>query len=83
MYVLIKVEPFTMPSRFPALAENPDDTYVLQLEGVHESHCNPSLDWSRYLAPNVPVPLDRKIHDRSVLTSQLTRPLFITYSTGR
>ena len=80
MYVLIKVEPFTQPSRFPAIAENPDATYVLQLEGVQESHCNPSLDWSRHLPHNVP--LDRKTHDRFVLTFQLTSPLFITHPTG-
>ena len=80
MHILIKVEPFTQPSRFPALAENPDDTYVLFLDGVLPSHCNPTLEWSRHLAPN-PL-LDRQSHDRFVLTFQLTISMFITYSTG-
>ena len=75
----LKVEPFTQPSRFPALAENPDDTYVLLVDGAHESHYNPSLDWSRNLPSNVP--LDRPTHDRFMLTFQLTSPMLITYFT--
>jgi Fungal specific transcription factor domain len=70
--LLIKVEPFTQPSRFPAL---PDDTYVLLVDGVPSSSYNPAFDWSRHLAPNVP--LDRPTHDKFVLTLQLTSP--ITY----
>lgn len=80
MHILIKVEPFTQPSRFPALAENPDDTYVLLVDGVQPSHCNPTLDWSRHLPSNVL--LDRPSHDKFVLTFQLTSPVFIIYSTG-
>jgi hypothetical protein len=82
MYVLIKVEPFTQPPRFPALAENPNDTYVLSVDGVQPetSHYNPALDWSRYLPSDIP--LDRPTHDKFVLTFQLTSLMFITYSTG-
>lgn len=53
-----------VPSRFPAIVENPDDTYVLLLDGVNESHYNPDLDWSRHL-PNA-VPLDRRMHDEAL-----------------
>jgi hypothetical protein len=80
MYVLIKVEPFTQPSRFPALAENLNDTYVLSVDGVQTSHYNPALDWSRHLPSDIP--LDRPTHDKFVLTLQLTSPMFITYPTG-
>lgn len=51
-----------IPSRFPAIVEDPDDTYVLLLEGADETHYNPDLDWSRYL-PSA-VPLDRRGHDK-------------------
>ena len=80
MHILIKVQPFTQPSRFPALAANPDDTYVLSVDGALPSHCDPNLDWSRHLPSNPQ--LDRPTHDRFVLTFQLTIPMFITYSTG-
>ena len=80
MYVLIKVERFTQPSRFPALAKNPDETYVLCLDGIQSSHYNPSLEWNRYLPHDVP--LDRPTHDKFVLTLQLTSLVFIDYSTG-
>ncbi|KAJ2928460.1 hypothetical protein H1R20_g8634, partial [Candolleomyces eurysporus] len=73
-----------VPSRFPAIMENPDETYVLLLDGVDESHYNPDLDWARYL-PNA-VPLDRRGHDKALdllfkfLTSWCLRvvpPLFL------
>ncbi|EDR10444.1 uncharacterized protein LACBIDRAFT_325474 [Laccaria bicolor S238N-H82] len=50
------------PSRFPAIAENPDATYVLLVDGVDDSHYNPNFDWSRHLPSNVP--LDRRSHDK-------------------
>ena len=81
--VMMMVEPFTQHSRFPALAENPDDTYVLLVDGVQSSdssHYNPTLDWSRHLPSNVP--LDRPSHDKFVLIFQLTILMLITYSTG-
>ena len=81
VYILIKVEPFTQPSRFPAVAENPYETYVLMVDGAQQSHFNPSLDWSRHL-PSSNVPLDRPTHDRFVLIFQLTSSIFITYCTG-
>ena len=77
IYIFIKVEAFTQPSRFPAVAENPDDTYVLLVDGVDLSHYNPSLDWSRHLPSTGNVRLDRRTHDRFVLTFRLTSPLFI------
>lgn len=78
MYVTYKVEPFALPSRFPALAENPDDTYVLLVDGVQSSHYNPAFDWSRHLPPNAQ--LDRPSHDRSVLTLPLVGTTLMTYS---
>lgn len=50
------------PSRFPALAQNPDATYVLLTDGVPDDHYNPDFDWSRHL-PSI-VPLDRRSHDK-------------------
>lgn len=52
------------PSRFPAIAENPDATYVLLVDGVDDSHYNPNFDWSRHLPSNVP--LDRRSHDKAL-----------------
>ena len=77
MHILIKVEPFTQPSRFPALAENPDDTYVLLVDGVQSNHYNPTLDWSRHLPSSVP--LDRPSHDKFVFSFQLTTPPRVHY----
>ena len=51
-----------VPSRFPALAKNPDATYVLLTDGVPDDHYNPDFDWSRHL-PSV-VPLNRRSHDK-------------------
>ncbi|EAU83894.2 hypothetical protein CC1G_11988 [Coprinopsis cinerea okayama7 len=53
-----------VPSRFPAIMENPKDTYVLLVEGVDRSCYNPNFDWARYL-PSV-VPLDRMQHDKAL-----------------
>ena len=80
IYILVKVEPFTQPSRFPAVAENSDLTYVLVVDGIQPSLHNPALDWSRHLPRDFP--LDRPTHDRFVLTFQLTSPKFIIYCTG-
>jgi len=55
-----------IPSRFPAIVENPDATYVL-LTGDDDRHYNPDLDWSRYLP--TAVPLDRRSHDKCVFIS--------------
>ncbi|KAF8802030.1 hypothetical protein BYT27DRAFT_6777102 [Phlegmacium glaucopus] len=55
---------FTPPSRFPALAADPDGTYVLLVEGADPSHYNPAFDWSRHL-PSA-VPLDRRSHDKAL-----------------
>jgi hypothetical protein len=54
--------PPTLPSRFPALASNPDATYVLLVDGVNDEYCNPAFDWSRHLS--AAVPLDRRSHDK-------------------
>ncbi|KDR76970.1 hypothetical protein GALMADRAFT_95630 [Galerina marginata CBS 339.88] len=51
-------------SRFPALADNPDATYVLLVDGVPDEHCNPAFDWSRHLPQAVP--LDRRSHDKAL-----------------
>ncbi|PPQ76231.1 hypothetical protein CVT26_008583 [Gymnopilus dilepis] len=59
-----QVEPPTQPSRFPALAANPDATYVLLVDGVSEDNGNPGFDWSRNL-PKI-ADLDRKSHDRAL-----------------
>lgn len=78
--LLIKIEPFG--TRF---TEDPDKTYVLFVDGVHPSHRNPNFEWSRYLPSNIPSdrPLDRRSHDRLVITMQLRSSIFMTYSTGR
>ena len=52
------------PSRFPAIAENLDATYVLLVDDVDDSHFNPNFDWSRHLPSNGP--LDRRSHDKFV-----------------
>lgn len=62
-------------SRFPAIAEDPEASYVLLVDGVDTGHYNADFDWSRHL-PAV-VPLDRKAHDRSVFH---TRPKVRKYS---
>ncbi|PPQ92012.1 hypothetical protein CVT25_004869 [Psilocybe cyanescens] len=54
----------SQPSRFPALAENPDATYVLVVDGVNDDFCNPDFDWSRHLP--TAVPLDRRSHDKAL-----------------
>ncbi len=56
-----KNEP-TQPSRFPAIAQNPEARYVLLVDNSTEEHFNPDFDWSRYL-PDA-VPLDRRSHDK-------------------
>ncbi|EDR01153.1 uncharacterized protein LACBIDRAFT_312485 [Laccaria bicolor S238N-H82] len=56
--------PVEGPSRFPAIAENPDATYILLADGVDDSHYNPNFDWSRHLPSNVL--LDRRSHDKAL-----------------
>jgi hypothetical protein len=51
-----------LTSRFPSLAENPQATYVLLVDGVSDDLCNPDFDWSRHL-PSA-VPLTRRSHDK-------------------
>ncbi|KJA23958.1 hypothetical protein HYPSUDRAFT_39482 [Hypholoma sublateritium FD-334 SS-4] len=60
----IELPRVTPPSRFPALAQNPDATYVLLTDGVPDDHYNPDFDWSRHL-PSI-VPLDRRSHDKAL-----------------
>ncbi|KAF7366737.1 Zn(2)-C6 fungal-type domain-containing protein [Mycena sanguinolenta] len=48
--------------RIPEVVQNPDATYVLQLDGVDISQTHPDIDWSRHLPPEVA--LDRREHDR-------------------
>ncbi|KAJ6463948.1 fungal-specific transcription factor domain-containing protein [Mycena sanguinolenta] len=54
-------------SRIPEVVENPDVTYVLQLDGVDTSQTHPDIDWSRHLPPEVA--LDRREHDKILDTS--------------
>ncbi|TFK25471.1 hypothetical protein FA15DRAFT_358461 [Coprinopsis marcescibilis] len=52
------------PSRFPAIMENPKDTYVLMVEGGDRTCYNPHFDWARHLP--TAVPLDRTQHDKAL-----------------
>jgi hypothetical protein len=54
-------------TRFPGIDQNPKSRYVLLVDGIDESYCNPDFDWSRHLPPEVP--LERKEHDQFVLDS--------------
>jgi len=56
------LDPPNLPSRFPALADNLKETYVLLTDGVGDDHSNPDFDWSRHLPPAVP--LTRRSHDK-------------------
>ncbi|KAJ7671230.1 hypothetical protein B0H14DRAFT_3690245 [Mycena olivaceomarginata] len=47
---------------FRRVVENPDVSYVLQLDGVDISQTHPDIDWSRHLPPEVT--LDRRQHDK-------------------
>ena len=51
-------------SRFPAIAQNPEERYVLLVDDSTEDSYNPDFDWSRYLP--TAVPLDRKSHDKAL-----------------
>ncbi|KIM41300.1 hypothetical protein M413DRAFT_445331 [Hebeloma cylindrosporum] len=53
-----------LTSRFPALAENTQATYVLLVDGVSDDDCSPDFDWSRHL-PSA-VPLTRRSHDKAL-----------------
>jgi hypothetical protein len=57
-----RAERSTLPSRFPAILEDPHEMYVLMVDAESEVHYNPHFDWSRHL-PSA-VPLDRRSHDR-------------------
>ncbi|KAF7343395.1 Zn(2)-C6 fungal-type domain-containing protein [Mycena venus] len=49
-------------SRIPEVIDNPNASYVLQLDGVDISQTHPDIDWSRYLPPEVAI--DRREHDK-------------------
>ena len=51
------------------------------MDGVQSSHCDPSLDWSRYLPPNVL--LDRPSHDRFVTYLPTHMPPIVHYLFNR
>jgi hypothetical protein len=57
-----RAERLTQPSRFPAIMEDPQVTYILIVDADSEAQYNPDFDWSRHL-PSA-VPLDRRSHDR-------------------
>ncbi|TFK73146.1 hypothetical protein BDN72DRAFT_247733 [Pluteus cervinus] len=60
---VFRFAPEVLPvSRIPPVVEEPDQSYVLYVEGVDEAHINTTLDWSRYLPSSVP--LTRREHDR-------------------
>ncbi|KAH9474420.1 Nitrogen assimilation transcription factor nit-4 [Psilocybe cubensis] len=63
-FIFSSVDVPPQPSRFPALASNPDATYVLAVDGVNDEYCNPDFDWSRHLP--TAVPLDRRSHDKAL-----------------
>ncbi|KAJ7337434.1 hypothetical protein DFH08DRAFT_1014449 [Mycena albidolilacea] len=55
-------KPASEVSRIPEVVENPDVSYVLQLDDVDISQTHPDIDWSRHLPPEVT--LDRRQHDK-------------------
>ncbi|KAJ7288486.1 hypothetical protein C8J57DRAFT_1280412 [Mycena rebaudengoi] len=66
-------------------ADNPNASYVLLVDGVDDSSCDLSFDWSRHLPPEVP--LDRKEHDKmldlffkffSIFSLRVVPSLFLT-----
>jgi hypothetical protein len=64
-------------SRFPD--EKPQGRYLLLVDGTDEAHCNPDLDWSRYLPSTVL--LSRNEHDRyAFLLLFTTRHQYYTLS---
>ncbi|KAF8184156.1 hypothetical protein K438DRAFT_1598856 [Mycena galopus ATCC 62051] len=48
-------------SRIPEAAENPNASYVLQVDGMDVSQSHPDIDWSRHLPPQVT--MNRREHD--------------------
>ncbi|KAJ7291292.1 hypothetical protein C8J57DRAFT_1113157 [Mycena rebaudengoi] len=50
------------PSRSPEPVHGPNTSYILLVDGIDDSACEPSFDWSRHLPPEVP--LNRKEHDK-------------------
>ncbi|KAF7360524.1 Zn(2)-C6 fungal-type domain-containing protein [Mycena venus] len=48
--------------RVQEVVENPDASYVLQVEGIDVSQSHPEIDWSRHLPPDVI--LERREHDK-------------------
>ncbi|KAF7360479.1 Zn(2)-C6 fungal-type domain-containing protein [Mycena venus] len=48
--------------RIQEVIENPNASYVLQVEGIDVSQPHPEIDWSRYLPPEVI--LERREHDK-------------------
>ena len=61
--------------RVQEVVENPNASYVLQVEGIDVSQSHPEIDWSRHLPPEVI--LDRREHDKYVLRPAVnkTEPL--------
>ncbi|KAF8208173.1 fungal-specific transcription factor domain-containing protein [Mycena galopus ATCC 62051] len=55
-------KPANEVSRIPEVVENPDASYVLQVDGVDICQTHPDIDWSRHLPPEVA--LDRREHDK-------------------
>ncbi|KAJ7465253.1 hypothetical protein FB451DRAFT_433027 [Mycena latifolia] len=49
-------------SRITEVVEAPDASYVLMVDGAELLDCQPEIDWSRHLPPEVA--LDRKEHDK-------------------
>ncbi|KAF7360517.1 Zn(2)-C6 fungal-type domain-containing protein [Mycena venus] len=48
--------------RVQPVFENPNASYILQVEGIAVSRSHPEIDWSRYLPPEVI--LERREHDK-------------------
>ncbi|KAF7360526.1 Zn(2)-C6 fungal-type domain-containing protein [Mycena venus] len=48
--------------RVQQVVENPNASYVLQVEGIDVSRSHPKIDWSRHLPPDVI--LERREHDK-------------------
>ncbi|KAF7360474.1 Zn(2)-C6 fungal-type domain-containing protein [Mycena venus] len=52
----------TAAPRVQEVVENPNASYVLQVEGIDVSRSHPEIDWSRHLPPEVI--LERREHDK-------------------
>ncbi|KAJ7062681.1 hypothetical protein C8F01DRAFT_985817, partial [Mycena amicta] len=54
--------PLTRAPTLHATSTSPNASYVLMLDGVDESQCDPTFPWSRYLPDDIL--FDRREHDR-------------------